>query len=335
VISSARRPGLLVAVTAVLATLVMGTLAAAPAGAAIGGRASGDRLISVSGRLVVPSEETVDGPVASLDGSVAIEGVVTDNVFVGRGNVRVDGRVDGDVLVLDGDATINGEVTGEVVSVLGRVTVNEGAQVGDDVVSRREPDVADGTVAGDVRDFDLGSVLGGIVIRALIFLWIAVTVSIALLGLAFVLLFPRAAEATVEAGERFWRTLGIGALVGIVGAILAVLVLVTIVGIPLGLGTLSALNVLSALGYVVASLTLGRKMVKGTSTGAWVGAFCAGFGILRVAALLPGIGFIVWVVASLYGLGALTVAAWRAGHGSPVATGDRALTPSSAAPHPE
>jgi hypothetical protein len=92
-----------------------------------------------------------------------------------------------------------------------------------------------------------------------------------------------------------------------------VLVLVTIVGIPFGLTILSALNVLAPLGYVASSLILGRLMVKGTSTGARIGAFFAGFGILRAAALIPGLGFIVWFLACIYGVGALTQAAWRAG----------------------
>jgi len=98
-----------------------------------------------------------------------------------------------------------------------------------------------------------------------------------------------------------------------VGPILAVLVMVTIVGIPFGLGTLSALNVLAPLGYVASALILGRLMVKGTSTGARVGAFFVGFGILRLVALIPGFGFIVWFLVCIYGLGALTQAAWRAG----------------------
>src|SRR6185436_15664335 len=151
----------------------------------------------------------------------------------------------------------------------------------------------------------------------LVYLWIAVTLSVALLGFLFVLLFPRAADATAAAGRRFWPSVGWGALVGIVGPIIAILVLVTIVGIPFGLGMLSALNVLAPLGYVASSLILGRLMVKGTSTGGRIGAFFAGFGILRAAALIPAIGAIVWVLVCIYGLGALTQAAWPAGRGGP------------------
>jgi hypothetical protein len=299
--------------------------AAAPAAAAPGDRdrSPGDRRISASGAVFVAQDETVNGPVVSLDGPVAIDGVV-DDVFVGRGNVRISGRVTGDVLVLDGDATIAGRVGGDVVSVGGRVIVQRGANVGDDVVSRREPQVATGTVQGDVKRLNPSGILSGALFTFLIFLWIAVTVSVALFGLLFVLLFPRAADATLDAGRRFWPSLGWGALVGIVGPIIGVLVFVTIIGIPLGIGILSALNVLTPFGYVAASLSLGRRMVKGQGTGGRIGAFFAGFGILRLAALLPGIGFIVWFGACLYGLGALTIAAWRAGHGpKPVDDGRR------------
>ena len=149
------------------------------------------------------------------------------------------------------------------------------------------------------------------------------------------LLFPRAADATAAAGRRFWPTVGWGALVGIVGPILGVLVLVTIVGIPFGLGILSALNVLAPLGYVASSLIFGRLMVKGTSTGARIGAFFAGFGILRAAALIPGLGFIVWFLACMYGLGALTQAAWRAGRRAPEAPPSEPLPAAPVAPPTE
>jgi hypothetical protein len=222
--------------------------------------------------------------------------------------------VSGRVFVAHGDVLITGRVGDDVTAVYGRVTVRDGARVQGDVVSRREPNVAPGTVTGDVRKLNLRNLFTSFLIVFLIGLWIAVTVSVALLGLAFVLLFPRAADATVEAGQRFWPALGWGALVGIIGPIVAVAVLFTIIGLPLGLGMLSGLTVLAPLGYVAASLVFGRLMVKGTSTGARIGAFFAGFGILRAAALLPGIGFLVWFVASIFGIGALTLAAWRAGH---------------------
>jgi hypothetical protein len=320
------------------AAIVIG-LTAAPAAAARGNVLANDRLISISGGVVIRADQTIDGPVVSIDGNVLINGTVTDDVFVVSGDLDIVGRVDGDVLVIDGDATVTGRVTGNVVSVAGQVIVEDGARVGGDVVSRREPRVASGTVRGDVKRLNLSNILSGALIAFLVFLWIAVTVSVAILGLLWVLLFPRAADATAAASRRFWPSLGWGALIGIIGPILGVAVLATIIGIPLGLLILAALTVLTPLGYVAASLALGRTMVKGTSTGARIGAFFAGFGIFRAAALIPGIGFIVWFFACLYGLGALTIAAWRAAHGPataapPVDRSDAPPPPAPSEPEP-
>jgi cytoskeletal protein CcmA (bactofilin family) len=304
---------------------------ASPVGAASDGSLRDDRRISITGGVVVAEGEVVNGPVVSVDGPAIINGTVND-VYVGNGRLDIGGRVTGDVLVVHGDVFITGRVGGDVVALDGRITTRDGARVNGDVTSRKAPNVAPGTVGGNVRTLNLANLFRGFLIVFLIFLWIAVTVSVAILGLLFVLLFPRAADATAAAGRRFWPTLGWGALIGIAGPILGVLVFVTIVGIPFGLGILSALNVLAPLGYVASSLILGRLMVKGTSTGARIGAFFAGFGILRAAALIPGIGLIVWFLACVYGLGALTRAAWRAGRRAPKATSDRAAAGSPVAP---
>jgi cytoskeletal protein CcmA (bactofilin family) len=291
---------------------------AAPAGA--GDRPPrSDRRISVSGGVYIVEGEVLDGPLVSIEGPVTIDGTVTDNVFVVSGRLEIRGRVTGDVLVVNGNVLITGRVGSDVIALDGRITTRQGAQVNGDVKSRQAPVVAPGTVRGDVKKLNVGNLLSGFLMVFLIFLWVAVTVSVAVLGFLFVLLFPRAADATVAAGRRFWPTVGWGALIGIAGPIVGVLVLVTIVGIPFGLGIFSGLNVLAPLGYVASSLILGRLMVKGTSNGARIGAFFAGFGILRAAALLPVLGFLVWFLVCIYGLGALTQAAWRAGHPAPEA----------------
>ena len=298
-------------------TVVVLAASAAPAGALAGPSPRTDRRISVSGGVVVDSGEVVNGPVVSIDGPVTINGTVKDDVFVGDGRLVIRGLVTGDVLVVSGDVLITGRVNGDVVALRDRVTTRDGARVNGDVRSRRAPNVAPGTVRGNVKTLNVGNLFAGFLLAFLIYLWIAVTVSVAILGLLFLLLFPRAADATAAAGRRFWLTLGWGALIGILGPIVGGLVLVTIVGIPLGLEIVSALNVLAPLGYVASALILGRLMVKSTSTGGRIGAFFAGFGILRAAALIPGLGFIVWVLVCIYGLGALARAAWPAGRGGP------------------
>jgi hypothetical protein len=92
--------------------------------------------------------------------------------------------------------------------------------------------------------------------------------------------------------------------------ILAIIALVTLVGIPLGLGLLAALGLIYALGYGATAWIVGRRIL-GEPT-AWVLAFLVGWGILRVLALIPILGGLVWFAAVVFGLGALVVAIWRA-----------------------
>jgi cytoskeletal protein CcmA (bactofilin family) len=303
-----------VAVVAFALALLALAATASPAFARSRPPGDSDRIISVTGDIDIPRGVTIDGPVATADGDVDVKGTVTDFVIAGEGNVTVSGKVTRGVLVLHGNAKISGRVGGDVVALSGRVIVTSDGSVGGDVVSRRDPQIARGTVEGEVRRFDLRALFTGLIIGALVYLWVAVTLSIAVLGLLFVWLLPRAAETAASAGKRVAASFGWGALVGIVGPMVAVLVLASILGIPLGITMLSALTVLAPIGYVTTALVIGRLFVKGPSNRSRIGAFFAGFGILRLLALIPGVGFIVWFVACLYGLGAASMAAWYGGH---------------------
>ena len=284
-------------------------------------RTASDRRISLSGDVDVARDELVHGPVATVDGSAHIRGTVTDFVIVGDGDLFVSGRVTRSVVVVHGDARISGRVGGDVVAITGRVIVTDSGSVGGDVVSRRTPSIARGTVEGEVRGLDLRGIFTGVIIGFLAYVWVSVTISMALLGLVFVWLLPRAADTAAAAGKRVGASIAWGASIGIVGPFVAVLVLVTILGLPLGLTMLSGLNVLAPIGYVTAALILGRVWVKGTTSKARIGAFFAGFGILRLVALIPGVGLLVWFLVCLYGIGAASMAAWYGGHevrGEPV-----------------
>ncbi len=91
--------------------------------------------------------------------------------------------------------------------------------------------------------------------------------------------------------------------------IVAVVLLATVVGIPLGLFLLLALALLYTVGYVAGAHAVGRMVVKPPAS-RYV-AFLAGLGIVRLLALVPVVGGIVWAITTIVGLGALVVAARR------------------------
>jgi cytoskeletal protein CcmA (bactofilin family) len=300
------------AATAVAFVFVLTTAHAA--GAQVdGGDQDHSRRISVTGGLVVAAGESVRGPAVSANGSARIDGRVNGAVYVGRGDLLISGRVTGDALVLDGDAFISGRVGGSVTVLNGKATVRRGADIHGDVTSRTAPTAARNTVRGHVEKLDVNSLFAGFVVVILAVLWVTVTLSTAVLGLLFVWLFPRAADAVVVAGRRIWASFFLGLFLGILGPILGVVIMASVVGIPLGVAILGTLAVLIPLGYVASALIFGRLMVHGSGTRGRLGAFFAGFGILRFGALVPGLGFVIGFFLSTYGFGAVIIAAWRAG----------------------
>jgi hypothetical protein len=84
---------------------------------------------------------------------------------------------------------------------------------------------------------------------------------------------------------------------------------VTILALPLGLGVLLALALVYGIGYTTAAWLLGRAVAGRAQPFL---AFLAGWGILRVVALVPVLGGLVWCAAVVVGLGAIVVAAYRA-----------------------
>jgi Polymer-forming cytoskeletal len=295
-----------------------------------------DRRISV-GAAFLQEGERIEGPVIAIDGDATANGRTDSGVIAISGDATIGdtGVVDGDVFVIDGNARIEGRVTGDVVAIEGRAVVVDGATVGGDVRSTKQPRVERGAqVRGEVKKIDVTGWFSAFGIRVLGFFWLAVTVSTAVLGLVLLLFFPRAAQTTSRIGRgSTGKSIGVGLLVAIALPVAAVIAAITIVGLPFALGLVGALGLIHAIGYVAGAFCFGRILVKEPKSA--IGAFFAGWAILRVLALIPGIGVIVWIVITIWGLGALTVGAWRAGRGAlepPPEPKTPAVPPASDAP---
>jgi hypothetical protein len=239
------------------------------------------------------------------------EGQTVGDLVVFHGSSTVDGTVDGSLTAFDAPVTIAGRVNGDVVVFNGRVVLRSGANVTGDVVSQSAPVVASGaTIGGTTRRVQTNVDWKGFGWAGRLAWWLAVSVSTLVVGLVLLWLVGRGAGWILEAGRtQIGPAIGWGLLVFFGLPILAILALVTLVGIPLGLGLLAALGLLYALGYGASAWILGRSIVRGPT--AWIVAFLVGWAILRVVALVPILGGLVWFAAVVFGLGALVVAIWR------------------------
>src|ERR687898_134356 len=275
---------LIVSAFCALLVLVLGSPASAQEGA-------GEDHVVLTGGLVVPAGETVNTAVV-FNGPVSIEGTVSESLVVFNGRTEISGTVNKDVVVFNG-----------------RVTVRSGAEVGGDLFSRSDAVVEDGaTVRGEVGAVPTRFDIEDTWFPGRIAWWIGYTVSTLVLGLLLFLFAPRLDDAIVGAFKtRRGASIGFGIALFFLIPIVAVLLLVTIVGIPLGLFVLLALALLYTVGYVAGAHALGRMLVKRSSSA--LPAFLAGLGILRLIAFVPILGGVTWLVASVVGLGILAVAA--------------------------
>jgi hypothetical protein len=285
---------------AIVAALVAGIALVAP------GAASADprHQVVVSGSVVVGPRETV-GDVVIIDGPVTILGRVRGHVVAVSGRVRI----------------VGGQVSGDVTSVSDPIVLGPGARVGGDLNYGDEKPIVSpaASVGGEIKKFDVGDAFPFAGFGLTLLLWLAVSVSSLILGLVLLAFAPRAADAAlVVARDATGASIGWGALLVFGLPILGVIALVTLVGIPLGVGLLLALTPIYSVGYVTGAWLLGRLILKRPTTSRYV-AFLVGWGILRVVALIPILGGLGWLVATVFGLGTLIVAAWRARRAHPAA----------------
>jgi len=288
-----------------LALLALGVPASAVAAGA-GGHGS-DAIVVISGDVTVAEGETVDG------------------VYVISGDVAIAGRVAGDVVVFSGDVVVSGTIEGDLFTAAGSARLLPSAEVTGDVnYADEHPDVSNAArVHGDVSKKGVPDLGGFIVLGGFVF-WLAISVSMALLGLLGLLVAPRAAVAIQSRSrERIGPTIAIGIAVAIALPVGAVLAAVTVLGLPLAILVLFALLPLAAVAYVSAAWVLGCRVMK-VPRDRFL-SFLVGIAILRAAALVPFLGALVGLAAVVFGLGLIgaAIGAARAGAGpAPAGTPD-------------
>jgi hypothetical protein len=277
-----------------LVALALIVACAAPAGAL----AAGGETDSADDAIVV-----VSGPVEVAPGS-AVEGV-----FVVHGDVKIAGTVRGDVVAIDGDVDVTGKVDGDVVTVAGKARVLDGASVSGELSYwDEEPEVSPGAeVGGKITKQGWDETAGTLAIVGAFALWLAVTVSMLVLGVILVLLLPRAADAVfAQARDNLAVSVAVGLAVLVALPVVALVAALTLLGLPLALLLGLALLPLAAIAYVAGAWALGRALIAPPR--GRIASFLVGLAILRVAALVPVLGFIVWLAAVAVGLGVLAMA---------------------------
>jgi hypothetical protein len=267
---------------------------------------NGRVLISTGGDVTVPAGEHADA------------------VIVVKGTATIDGEVN-TIVVVDGAANLTGARTESVIAVRSPVTIGPGTVVLGDVmkVDSVVTRVGDGAIGGAVRDLaadiaGIGWFVGPAMIMAYAgFALAAIAAGLLLAGLAARQV--RAAEALIS--HQPVQTL-VAALAGVFLPIfLVTMLVVTIVGAPLGIGILLGLWPLAAfIGYLVAGIWIGDWVLARTTPGTTRErpylAAVVGLLILELLGILPFIP----MIATLFGFGAVLLLAWGTFRGGAMPT---------------
>ncbi len=256
---------------------------------------------------VVPVDQIV------LSGTVTVpRGETAGEIVVFVGSADVAGVAAGDVVVVSGSIVVTGQVSGSVVAVTGDVRLGRGAQVRGDVLAGGEVRAAPGArVSGAVREGVRFTLRGWLEPVARVLGWLGLWASLLVLALALLALAPRGLDAVHLAASRSpWACAGWGllALVGL--PVLAALLVLSVVGLPLGLAVLLALGLLLLSGATLAAWSLGRTIWRPPRS-RWP-ALLLGWALAGLALAIPYLGAAAFVAGSGYGLGAAGVAVWRA-----------------------
>ena len=244
-------------------------------------------------------EGAVEDDIRSGFGDIVVKGPVGGEIEAGFGDVYVDDTVEGDIDVGRGDVELGPEarVHGSVYYGGGRITPHPGAVVHGNMVTGMRPEMDH-----DPDSWSMIPSLVGWVFGAAAF--VACSVLAAVLAPGPLLAAARRAEASPG-----WSLLlGVGSVPAFF--VFAVVLAVSIVGIPLLLLLAPAYLAFLFFGSLVAAYFVGRRVVfatgryrGGNALAAMVGAL-----ILAVAYLIPVLGGLLIYGLALLGTGASVLA---------------------------
>jgi cytoskeletal protein CcmA (bactofilin family) len=286
-------------------------------------------LIVCGGNVIVGPGVTVGGDLLMAGGRVTLEGSVEGNAEIVGGEVVIDGMVRGSTRLRAAERLqINGKLQGPVRFAAPQVTLGPEAAFGGDVEYWRKEgpfDFAGVRIAGTATynpDLETGvQALEGVRQDKAGPVIFAVCMLLSLLSGALVILilvlatraFFRQAAASLR--ESFWKHAGLGFLYFVVTPVVGFLLLLSVLGIPLGLFVLFGYFFSIYFAMAVTALVLGR-WIEQRKRADWSKGkfFWVGFGLfvaLKILILVPVAGWLIVAALVCGAFGALMKTKWQ------------------------
>jgi cytoskeletal protein CcmA (bactofilin family) len=302
----------------------------------------GDDVRAAAGDVTI--ESSIGGELAAAGGAVTLtKGArVAGAASLAAGGITIEGKIDGPLKASGRKIVLNGEVGGDARLLAQQIELGPNAKINGALsyASPNELQKAEGASIGGAVTRDTGRVGprgdygdrewsarpwgGGVGWGGSVFGFLALLASAALLLLVFPVFSVRASNL-VRASPWLALAAGFGTLVG--APVLAVLLFITLLGIPLGIVVLALYPALLLMGYVVGVLFVGRsartalRKNAAESFASTMGYFALALLLLLLLAGLPFVGGLVVAAITVIGIGAcvLELVGRRQAHSAPAA----------------
>jgi len=278
---------------------------------------------------------TVNGSIFAAGGTININGEVTHAVRILGETLNISDTIGGDLLVAGsklimastaeiggdlllgvGSARIEGLIKGDINGGVESLTIAPTASIQGRLTyfSENEANIQSGAQIGGMITHELYIVKESLTAGIGLGLWWKVIgfLMTLVLGIVIILLAPKRVKAVTESiRTRPWASLGWGALILVATPIAAGIVCITIIGLPVGLITLTLYIIAIYLTQLFAGLLIGQLIIgafrRVETKAALVGALALGLAILSLLRLIPYLDFLIGLATVLFGLGAIFV----------------------------
>ena len=257
---------------------------------------------------------------------LANSAVIEGDLALGAGDARIGGEVRGDIKGGAETLIIEGTVGGNVTVGVGTLEIKPGATIEGNLKysSQTEAVIPPGTVKGTVQFTRVSEeearegarrgfgALGPLALFAG-FTWKLIAYLMAFVtGLILILLAPRRMAGSAQAIRTDTGPVaGYGAIALFVTPIAAIVVCITIVGLPLGIITLLLWGILLYLSQLPVALLIGYLILGQRraldSKGFMIGALALGLLLLTLVRAIPFVGPLFSLATALFGLGGFVV----------------------------
>lgn len=272
----------------------------------------------------------VGGDVSVAGGDIDIQSIVGGEVSLAGGDVNFSGSSAHDAHFVGGSVSLDGTFSGDLWVAADHFSITPGTIINGDFEFKGpvEPTLPEGLTIGgtytyeysdldEVFEGDLPELIfpviavAGIVgaVSLLFFLPIAVLIG----GGVLLLMMTGLTARTIDGiRQRPFGSIGMGVVVLVGLFVIAVLLCITIIGIPLAMAIFWFYPVLFLIGFIVAVLGVPylvlSKNPRDTGAGAKLAIFFVSLLIFMLLFAIPGIGQVLFLIIMLMGIGAFGAA---------------------------